>query len=155
MANGYFFPPKVSRILFQIWIFFVKRSYGVPQFQLSLDRITKIYSSYFDEELWPGHLPWFISSIFLCLAHKIWLLEKFIFELEAFSQNLEINSVLVWQLKSLNKMVVSSVCFMVSYLNTFNLLSASMKIASTSAAIMHNKIESVQPWRNFWICDTS
>ena len=45
-----------------------------------MDRITKMHFSYFDGELWPGQLPWFNKLYF----HKVWIFEKYIFELEAF-----------------------------------------------------------------------
>ena len=45
-----------------------------------------------------------LSVLFLyVLAHKTWLSEKFNFELEAFSHNFKINSILARQLKYLKK----------------------------------------------------
>ena len=82
-------------------------------------------------------------------AHKVWLFEKFIFELEIISHNFKINSVLVRQLKFLKK---SGVISKIYYFNScypicilLILVSASMKIATTSATIIHNNIESGQP----------
>ena len=75
-------------------------------------------------------------SIFIyALAHKAWLFQKFILELEVFSYSFKINSVLVRQLLPLIKMVLSSTklsyfSFMVSYLYTFN-PNTSIEIAST------------------------
>ena len=51
-----------------------------------------------------------LSILFLYApAHKAWIFEKFVFELEAFSYDFKIDCILVCQLISLNKkMVVSS-----------------------------------------------
>ena len=119
-------------------------------------RIMKMYSSHFNGELWSGHLSWFINSIFICTPQKCWLFEKSIFELEAFWDNSKINSILVRQLKSFQKMVVSSAKFTISILWSpicipLILVSASIKIASTSATIMHNNTESGQPCWNLWM----
>ena len=89
----------------------------------------------------------------LVYGYKVWLFEKFIFELEAFWDSSEINSILVRQLKSFKKMIVSSVK-LISWSPIYVpliLVLASMKIASTSATIMHNNIESRQPSWNPWM----
>ena len=78
--------------------------------------------------------------LILCLyapAHKAWIFEKFVFELEAFSGAFKIDSVLLWQLMSFNKkMVVSSGKFHIfiswsSICSFIILISASMKIGLT------------------------
>ena len=60
-----------------------------------------------------------LSILFLCAtAHKVSIFEKFIFKLELFLCDFKIDSILVWQLKSLNKkMVVSSGKFNISFLS--------------------------------------
>ena len=80
-------------------------------------------------------------------------LKNFIFELETFGGNFKINSILVRQIKSLKKMVVLSAKFTI--LISWSpiciasiLVLASMKIASTSARIMHSNIKSGHPWWN-------
>ena len=37
------------------------------------------HSNYFDGELWPGHLSWFINSNFYAPSYNVWLFEKFTF----------------------------------------------------------------------------
>ena len=151
-----FYPLKESCILFQIWIFPVKLSYILSQFLLSWAELWKftptILMENCDQAICLG-----LSILFLyATPHKVWLFEKLIFELEAFWDNSKINSVLVKQLKSLKKMVVSSAKFtiLISWSPIcipLILVSASMKIASTSATIIHNNIESGQPWWNPWM----
>ena len=94
-------------------------------------------------------------SVLFLLPHpnKVWLLEKFIFDLEVFPDNSKINSVLVRQLKSLKKMVVSSVKFTVLILwypicMLLILVSSSLRIAGTSAKIMRSNTENGQTRRN-------
>ena len=121
-----------------------------------MGRIMKMYCNHFDKEFWPGHLSWFIISIFICHTHKVWLFEKFIFQLESFWVNYKFNSILVKQLKSLKKMVVSSAKFtiLISWSPIcipLILVSSLMKIASTLTTIMYNNIESGQPWWNPWM----
>ena len=144
LVYGYFFPLKESCILFQIWIFSLKLPYILSLFLLA--------------ELWkctPTVLMEHCDHA-ICLGLSILLLyaglQKFIFKLEAFWDNSEINCFLVRQLKSLKKMVVSSAKFtiLISWSPICMLLilvSASMKIASSSATIMHNN-KSGQPWWN-------
>ena len=55
-----------------------------------------------------------LSVLFLyATLHKVWLFEKFNFELEAFSPSSKINFILVRQIKSLKKMAASSANFAV------------------------------------------
>ena len=101
------------------------------------DRINRMHSKYFNVQLWPFQLSWFINSIYTT-THKAWIFEKFDFELEAFSCDFKIDCILVWQLISLNKkMVVSSGEFNVftpwsPICTPLILVSASIKIANTS-----------------------
>ena len=74
---------------------------------------------------------------FYRLVHKVWIFEKFVFELEAFSCVFKIDCILVFQLISTNKkMVVSSGKFNIFFswspiCTPLILVLASMKIAST------------------------
>ena len=61
-------------------------------------------------EMWPYHLPCFISSFLYDPACKAWLFEKFIFELEV-SYSFKITCILVRQVILLRKLVVSSAKF--------------------------------------------
>ena len=116
-----------------------------------MGRIMKMYSNHFDRDC-DQAICFGLSILFLyATPHKVWLFEKVIFELVAFSLNYKINSILIRQLKSLEKMVVSSAKFtiLISWSPIcipLILMLASMKIASTSATIIHSNIESEQPW---------
>ena len=73
-------------------------------------------------------------------------LKKLFFELEDFWDN----SILLRQLKSHKKMVVSQAKLTV--LISWSPICMSLTlVASTSATIIHNKIESGQPWWNLWM----
>ena len=96
----------------------VKLSYILCQFLLSWAELRKCTPNILMENY--DHLSQLINSI---LPHKIWLFEKFIFELKGFPHKSKINFILVRQLKSLKKMVVLSKKFMIlisQYLYTFN-----------------------------------
>ena len=91
--------------------FFFKLSYILPQFLLSWTELPKCTSTILmencDQVTCLG-----LSIIFLYgSSHKFWCFKKFIFELEDFSQNSKIKSILVRQLKSLKKMVLPSAKF--------------------------------------------
>ena len=74
--------------------FFVKLSYNLFQFFLWIELLNLIPTICLGLSIFFLYAP----------AHKVWLtFEKFIFELEAFSHNFEINSILVRQLKLLRK----------------------------------------------------
>ena len=102
----------------------------------------------FDHAICPG-----LSVLFLYdPAYRAWLFEKFIFELKAYSYSFKITCILLRQVISPKKMVMSSAKFtnLISWspiCTPFILLSASMKLASTSAAIIYNTHESGHPWQ--------
>ena len=109
----------------------------MPQLLLSRTELTKHISSILiyscDHIICPG-----LSILFsYAPAPKVWIFEKFVFELEAISCDFLIDCILVWQLMSLNKkMVVSSGKFniFISWSPICTPLIhvlASMKIAST------------------------
>ena len=122
-------------VVFVITYFYF--SFIMSQLLLSSAELTKytpnilMYS--YDHIICPG-----LSILFLYTpAHKTWIFEKFVFEIEAFSCNFKIDCILLWQLMSLNKkIVVSSRNFHIfiswSLICTFIILVlASIKNAST------------------------
>ena len=123
-------------VMFVVTCFYL--SFIMPQLLLSRTELTKHISSILiyscDHIICPG-----LSILFsYAPAHKAWIFEKFIFELEAFSCDFKIDCILVWQLISLNKkMVVSSGEFNVftpwsPICTPLILVSASIKTANTS-----------------------
>ena len=83
-------------------------------------------------------------------------LKRFIFELKAFSYSFKITCILLRQVISPKKMVMSSAKFtnLISWspiCTPLILLSASMKLASTSAALIYNTDESGHHWRTPYI----
>ena len=148
----FFFPLKEG----WIWIFFVKLSDILHQFLLLWAELWKYTPTILMENCEQIICLGLSILVLYATLYKVWFFEKLIFELKAFWDNSKISSVLVRQLKSLKKMVVSSAKFtnLVSWSPIcipLILASPSIKIASTSAAIMHNNIESGQPWWNLWI----
>ena len=113
------------------------------------DKTTKMYPKYFNGKLWPYHLSCFINSFLYNPACKPWLFENLIFELEA-SYSFEITCILVRQVISFKKIgsVISKVYCLVSWspiCTPLILLSALMKMASTSATVIY-KYECGNPW---------
>ena len=84
-----------------------------------------------------------LTILFLyATAHKAWIFEKFIFE--AFSNDIKINCILVWQLMSIKKIMVSSETFKFFFFfswslicNPLILMLTSRKIASTLQSHLH------------------
>ena len=129
-----FLPLKESLTLFQIWIFYYTFTYFVP-FGVIKNRVTKVNFKYFN-----GNFA------------EAWLFEKFIFELDAFSYSFKITCILLRQVISLKKIVVSSAIFtiLISWppiCIPLILLMALMKLASTSSTIMYKSIENKHPWQ--------
>ena len=90
----------------------------------------------------------------ICFYNRlpIRLLERLIFELDAFSYSSKIVCILFRQSMSLKKRVASSAKLTVSVSwfpiwTPFTLVLEIMKLASTSAAMMYNNIESGHPWQ--------
>ena len=102
----------------------------------------------FDLAICPG-----LSVLFFYApAYRAWLFEKFIFELKAYSYSFKITCILLRQVISPKKMVMSSAKFtnLISWspiCTPLILSSASMELASTSAALIYNTDESGHPWR--------
>ena len=108
------------------------------------DRTTKMYPKYFNGKLWPYHLSCFINSFLYDQACKAWLFEKLVFELEA-SYSFKITCILVRQVISLKKIggVISKIYCLVSWspiCTPLILLSALMKMASTSTTVIYNSM---------------
>ena len=123
--NCFFFSKWVA--LFQILNFFATKT-------------TKIYLKCFNGKLWPYHLSCFINSFLYDPACKLWLFEKFIFELEA-SYSFKMVCILVRQVRHLKKIggVFSKIYCLVSWspvCTPLILLSTLMKIASTSTTVI-------------------
>ena len=115
------------------------------------DKTTKMYPNYFNGKLWPYHLSWFIIFFFFLYgpACKPWLFEKLIFELEA-SYSFKITCILVRQVISLKKIggVISKIYCLVSWspiCTPLILLSALMKMASTSTTVIYNSMRVETP----------
>ena len=108
-------------------------------------RTTKMYPKYFNGKLGPSHLSCFINSFIYDPAFsKAWLFEKLIFELEA-SYSFKITCILVRQVISLKKIggVISKIYCLVSWSpkgTPLILLSALMKVASTSTTVIYNSM---------------
>ena len=108
------------------------------------DRITKIYPKYLNGKLWPYHLSCFINSFLYDQACKAWLFEKLVFELEA-SYSFKITCILVRQVISLKKIggVISKIYCLILWspiCTPLVLVSASVKMAGTSATVTYNSI---------------
>ena len=113
------------------------------------DKTTEMYSKYFNGKLWPYHLSCFINSFLYEPTCKAWLFEKFIFELEA-SYRFKITCILVRQVISLKKIagVISKIYCLVSWspiCTPLILLSALMKMASTSTTVIYNSMRVETP----------
>ena len=114
------------------------------------NRVTKVNSKYFN-----GNCDRFIcldwSILFLYApVHKTLLFEKFIFELDASSHSFKITCVLLRQVITLKKIVLSSAKFtiLISWSPIcvpLILFLTLMKLASTSAIIRYNSMENRHP----------
>ena len=98
-----------------------------------------------------GICPGLSVLFFYAPAYTAWLFEKFIFELKAYSYSFKITCILLRQVISPEKMVMSSAKFtnLISWspiCTPFIVLSISMKLVITSAAIICNTNESGHPW---------
>ena len=123
---------KESLTLFQIW-FFTIPSLILFHFGVIENRVTKVKSKYFK-----GNYA------------EAWLFEKFIFELDSFSYSFKMTYILLRQVISLKKMVVSSAKLIILISRSFFcipliILLALMKLANTSATIMYKSIENKHP----------
>ena len=102
------------------------------------DKTTKMYPKYFNGKLWPYHLSCFINSFLYDSACKVWL-----FELEA-SYSFKITCIWVRQVISLKiGGVISKIYCLVSWspiCTPLILLSALMKMASTSTTVIYNSM---------------
>ena len=113
------------------------------------DRTTKMYSKYFMENCDRTISPVLSNSFLYDPACKVWLFEKLIFELEA-SYSFKITCILVRQVISLKKIggVISKIYCLVSWspkCTPLILLSALMKVASTSTTVIYNSVSVETP----------
>ena len=113
------------------------------------DRISKIYPKYLNGKLWPYHLSCFINSFLYYPANKAWLFKKFIFELEAF-YSFKVTCILVRQVISLQKNgdVISKIYYLILWspiCTPLTLVSASVKMAGTSARVTYNSMRVYTP----------
>ena len=100
-------------------------------------------------EMWPYHLSCFINSFLYDPACKAWLFEKLIFEPVA-SYSFKVTCILVRQVILLRKLggVISKIYCLVSWspiCTPLILLSALMKMASTSTTVIYNSMRVETP----------
>ena len=128
-------PLKESLTLFQIWIFYYTILHLFCPIWSYQEYSYQINSKYFNGN-----------------CAKTWLFENFIFELDASPYSFKITCILLRQVISLKKIVVSSAIFtiLISWppiCIPLILLMALMKLASTSSTIMYKSIENKHPWQ--------
>ena len=129
-----------------------RKFWGVPHlrrlcvvFLLNYDLFCPNWSyQYLNGKLWPYHLSCFVNSFLYDPANKAWLFEKFIFELEAF-YSFKITCILVRQVISLKKNggVISKIYCLILWspiCTPLILVSASVKMAGTSATVTYNSM---------------
>ena len=127
-------PLRKSLTLYEIWIFYYTFTYFVL-FVVIKNRVTKVNSRYFNGN---------------CAEAS--LFEKFVFELDESSYSFKNACILLRQVISLKRMVVSSAkCIILISWSPICipliLLLALMKLTSTSVAIMYKSIENRYPWQ--------
>ena len=123
-------------------------TYFVPTGVIN-DKTIKMYPKYFNGKLWPCHLSCFINYLLYYSESKSWMFERFIFELEA-SYSFKITCILVRQVISLKKIgrALSKICCLVWWsplCTPLILLSALMKVASTSTTVIYNSVSVKTP----------
>ena len=147
-----FLPIKDSLTLFQMWNFFVKLWLILSQSVLSREEFTKLTQAFWREVLTLSFVLAYQFYFYISQPIRLDFFEKFVFELESSSYSFKITCILLRQVISPKKMVMSSGKFTNLILwsaicTPFILLLASMKLASTSATIIYNTNESGHPWR--------
>ena len=121
-------------------------NYFVP-FRVIKNKFTKINFKYFNGNCGNSSCPgWWILFLY-ALPHKSLAFWKNLWARLSFSYSLKITYILLRQVISLKKMVVLSVKFTILILwcpicITLILLSALLRLASTSAAILYNNLDS-------------
>ena len=78
-----------------LYFFLLFVIYHVPVVVI-MGRISKTDSKYFNGQLQIYLLSWFISAILYGPAHKVWIFEKFVFELRIFPYDFKIDCIMVW-----------------------------------------------------------
>ena len=144
-----FFHLIESCTLFQILNFFAKLRLILSQLDLQRTELSKCTASILKETC--DHTICSVLSILFLHAPdcKAWLFKKFIFELEA-SYSFKITCILVRQVISLKKNggVISKIYCLVSWspiCTPLILLSALMKMASTSTTVIYNSMRVETP----------
>ena len=143
---------KESLTLIQIWVFLLTFNYFVP-FEVIENRFTKINFKYFNVTCNYSSCPCWLILFLYAAPHKglaFW--KNYLWTSLYFSYSPKITCILIRQVMSLKKMVVLSVKFtiLISWSPIcipLILLSALMRLASTSAAVLYNSMESRHPWR--------
>ena len=145
-------PLKESLTLFQIGIFCYTVAYFVP-FLIIKNRFTKINFKYFNGNCDYSSCPgWWILFSYAPPHKGLAFWKNYLWTSLSFSYSLKITCILLRQVISLKKMMVLSVKFtiLISWSPIcipLILLSALMKLASTSTAILYNSMESRHPWQ--------
>ena len=132
--------------------FLLTFNYFVP-FGVIENRFTKINFKYFNGNCDYSSCPgWWILFLYAPPHKGLAFWKNYLWTSLSFSYSLKITCILLMQVISLKKMVVlwvkftiliswSPICF------PLILLSALMKLASTSTAILYNSMESRHPWQ--------
>ena len=141
-----FLPLKKSLTLFQIWVL-LTFNYFVP-FGVIENRFTKINFKYFNGNCDYSSCPgWWILFLYAPPHKGLAFWKNYLWTSLSFSYSLKITCILLRQVVSLKKMMVLSVKFtiLISWSPIcipLILLSALMRLASTSAAILYNSLNS-------------
>ena len=120
-----------------------------PNWNYQVQNYQNVPVMYFNEKLGPYHLS-FLSILFLYdPACKAWLFEKFISEVED-SYSFKITGILVRQVISLKKSggVISKIYYLIPWppiCTPLILVSASMRMTSTSATLICNSMRVEKP----------
>ena len=147
-----FLPLKESLTLFQIWFFLLTFSYFAPLGVIE-NRFTEINFKYFNGNCnYSSRSGWWILFLYAPPHKGLAFWKNYLGTSLSFSYSVKITFVLLRQVISLKKMVILSVKFTI--LISWSpicvpsiLLSALTRLASTSAAILYNSLDS---WHHWW-----
>ena len=142
-----FLPFKKNLNLFQIWAFLLIFNYFVP-FGVIESGITKINFKYFNGNCdYSSCSGWWILFLYPPPHKGLAFCKNYLWTSLSFSYSLKFTCILLRQVISITKMVVLSVKFtiLISWSPIcipLILLSALMRLASTSATILYNSLDS-------------
>ena len=148
----YFYLSKRVSLSFEIWSFLLTFNYFVS-FGVIENRFTKINFKYFNGNCDYSSCPgWWILFLYAPPHKGLAFWKNYLWTNLSFSYSLKITYILLRQVISLKKMMVLSVKFtiLISWSPIcipLILLSALMRLANTSAAILYNSIDSRHPWQ--------